>query len=267
MRLLTTTFLLGLIVQMSTAFDAAEPPSTDEEPAIALSSGFETPEKCFYAVLKAQDGDDVATVLPGYSEALLNHTLGSIALKLEQYAHISDLGDEPKACRVVLEEYGLNDADLTGFLQVVDSPIPGGATAGLVQIGDTIEDKISFMREGSQAIVVVNEKIEKLQDEQTSNEREADDADKPDQRPTPKLADVVIEGDRAKAMVHVGDAAPVEVYFQKSKTGGWVIVMGETEPDWRKPIRGRFLFREYLEAVREHQKKEQADDNPATEAP
>lgn len=203
-------------------------PAANALPAGLVTKKFETPEACFESLQAANKSQDVATALACMSETMRNFMLGNMAFNLERYAYLSDAGATPAQCQAVLKKHGLYGKDLMGFLQVVDSPQPGGAPLGFMQIGASIKDPAAFMTEAKNAMDTLKDPAK--------FKVPAEDA------PTVKLGKVTIDGDQATALTETGeDQTPQKVVF-KRENGSWVIALGEDEPDWKKPIQGRFLF-------------------------
>jgi hypothetical protein len=200
---------------------------------------FDTPAACVEALNGKKDGDDPAAVLPCLSEAHANFLAGNLAFQLQRFAALSDVGDAAANCQKVLKEHGLAETDIMGFLQNVDSPVPGGATPGFMQIGDSIKDKATFFRAARAAMKPIEEKLQALKGE----EAPAKVPEGPQKKAAIKLKDVKIEGDTAEAAAVIGDGegSETKLFFKREK-GSWVLAIGAEEPDWRKPIQGRFRF-------------------------
>jgi hypothetical protein len=165
---------------------------------------------------------------------------------LQRYSALSDAGDAPAACTKVLKTYDLDKVDIMDFLQIVDSPLPGGATPGFMQIGATIADKAAFFRDAKVAMTPIDERLAKLgskSDDVAQSESSA--VAKPD-LPTMKLSDVKIDGEKAEGAITIGDDGGKKqpINFVREK-GSWVVAVASKEPDWKQPIQGRFRFSDF----------------------
>jgi hypothetical protein len=151
----------------------------------------------------------------------------------------------------VLKTHGLYGKDLMGFLQVVDSPVGGGAGLGFIQIGDSIKDKRAFFTEGSAAMVAAQKLLDDVRAKgQRDDPKEAKPAENP-KPPETKLAELKVSGESASGKIVVVGLEEAQPVFFKRENGSWVMMMGEKEADWKKPIQGRFRFSDYLKQIPE----------------
>jgi hypothetical protein len=226
------------------AAPAAQVAASAEEPHPEhLAVKFETPEACFEAMTALKENDDPAAGLRCLSEANINYLAGNLAFQLQRFAALSDGGDASAACLKVLQSHGLAEVDIMGFLQVVDSPVPGGATPGFMQIGDSIKDKPTFFRESNNAMNLVAERLKAADDS-------GEDQDQPDEAavsPKVKLTEVKVNGDKAEGVVIIGgvETSKSPVHFRR-ENGSWVVALAAEEPNWKQPIQGRFRFSDLL---------------------
>jgi hypothetical protein len=128
----------------------------------------------------------------------------------------------------------LADAPMMDFLQIVDSRNLGASSLGFMQIGDCIQDKAAFIREASAARSQISEFFPSESPPETSR-----------QKRLAKLMDVKIDGHKAEALAICDDETTETLFFQV-ENGSWVVAFSAQEPDWRKPIGGRFLFTDLL---------------------
>lgn len=204
----------------------------------AKATVFATPEECFAAMQKAGASGTKAEQLACMSEALSNYLTGMLALQLQRSIFTDeDFKAESAAAEKVLLKHGYRDKDIMGYLQLVDSPVPGGAVAGFMQIGDAVKDKAAFFAEAETALKSVEAKSAKLAG------RKLVDEPKPDPADQPKLKEVKITGDKAVGSVDDKSGTAQPVHFVKEQ-GSWKIAVSDKEPDWKKPIQGRFLFQD-----------------------
>jgi hypothetical protein len=211
----------------------ADPEQADSAPDDVK---FASPAACLEAFSERRKDKDPSAVLPCYTEAMVNRTVGDTAFELEQT--LSQSGEKGSAAiQTVLKKHGLAGRDLAGFLKLVDSPTPGGAGIGLMQIGASVKDKVLFLREAAAA------KAESQPASALTLVKQADD--ELANRPAMTISDVKINGDSAEGMVPFPELGlRLPMYF-KRQGGSWRMALGQDEPDWTKPIQGRFLFQEY----------------------
>src|SRR5262245_58266379 len=150
-------FIVVLDLAILFAGACGQPPSKN-----APLAKFDSPEACFEAITAQKDSNDVAAILQCLSEAHANFLAGNMAFQLQRYSALSDVGDASAACVNVLKTHGLGNVDIMGFLQIVDSPRPGGATPGFMQIGESISNKQAFFRDAKAAMAPIDEKLQKL---------------------------------------------------------------------------------------------------------
>jgi hypothetical protein len=172
------------------------------------------------------------------SEALNNYLTGMIALQLQRSMFTDEeYKTETAAVEKVLIKHGYKDKDIMGYLQLVDSPIPGGAVPGFMQIGDVVKDKPTFFKDAEAALKAIEVKSAGKQ-----GKKLVDDP-KPQAADLPKLKEVKITGDTAIGTFEDKEKNEQPVHFVKEQ-GSWKLAAGEKEPDWKKPIQGRFLFQD-----------------------
>lgn len=172
------------------------------------------------------------------SEALSNYLTGMMALELQRHMFTDPkYKGESAAVEKVLIKHGYKDKDIMGYLQLVDSPLPGGAFPGFMQIGDVVKDKPVFMDEADAALKAI--KLKAVEVEGVKFE----EPPKPKAEDFPKLTNVKITGDRAVADAVGKDGEKQPMPFVK-ENGSWKVAASEPEPDWKKPIQGRFLFQD-----------------------
>jgi hypothetical protein len=202
---------------------------------------FESPEACYKALIAAKKNNDPVASLPCFSDAMSNYLLGSMAFNLERMSAISDGGEPVKECQKVLKKHQLFGKDLMGFLQIVDSPGGGGAPLGFMQIGDSIANKPAFMREATAAMLKVQAELEKARPK-AEDPKDEPAKKKVDETKVAELKNVKVDGDSASGeLVEEGKDEPQPVLF-KRQAGSWVVAIAAQEPDFRKPIGGRFKF-------------------------
>jgi hypothetical protein len=212
---------------------------------------YETPAACYAAMVEAGKGKDPAAILPCFSEAMQNHLLGNMAFNLERFGALSDGGEAAAASQKVLKKHGLYGKDLMGFLQVVDSPVGGGAGLGFIQIGDSIKDKRAFFAEGSAALTAAQKLLEEVRAKEAGDAAKEAKPAEAEKAPETKLVDVKVTGETASGKITVVGVEESQPVFFKRENGSWVMMMGEKEPDWKQPIQGRFRFSDYLKQIPE----------------
>jgi len=232
-------------------FVCAQPGKPIEEvakPAAPKAVVFATPEECFAAFQKSAVANSKEAQLACMSTALSNYLTGVMALQLQRSMFTDEaFKAESAAVEKVLIKHGYKDKDIMGYLQVVDSPRPGGAIPGFMQIGDVVKDKLSFFNEAEAALKAIQKKAAAGDDDAPAADKPAvkppaDEKDKP-VPPQPKLADLRVTDSTASANTVAEDGSKQPIYFVKEQ-GSWKIATGEKEPDWKAPIQGRFLFQE-----------------------
>jgi hypothetical protein len=108
---------------------------------------------------------------------------------------------------------------------------------GFMQIGDVVKDKTAFFTEAEAALKAIE-----VKSAQQQGKKLVDDP-KPDPNDQPKLKEVKITGDTAVGSIDNKNGTAEPVHFVKEQ-GSWKIAAGEQEPDWKKPIQGRFSFQD-----------------------
>lgn len=243
MQRFTLTLLIAFVLVASVCIGAgcaqqAAPVAEVKAAAAVKAVVFATPDECFVAMQNAGISGSKADQLACMSEALSNYLTGMIALQLQRSKFTDEeFQAESAAVDKVLVKHGYKDKDIMGYLQVVDSPVPGGAVPGFMQIGDVVKDKTTFFTEAEAALKAIE-----VKSAQQQGKKLVDDP-KPDLADQPKLKDVKITGDTAVGSIDDKQGTAEPVHFVKEK-GSWKIAAGDKEPDWKKPIQGRFLFQD-----------------------
>jgi hypothetical protein len=144
------------------------------------------------------------------------------------------------AVMYVLTKHGYRDKDIAGYLQLLKTEAPDDADTGLMQVGAVVFNKPMFFADAESAVKLLEAKS-------TANQRtEPSEDSRPNYASESELKDVKVTGNTAVGSVETsvdGRTEAQPIYFVK-EDGSWKLAASEQEPDWKKPIQGRFLFQD-----------------------